>query len=67
MDIEQESARVREFVDRGNYHAALNIALSAMNECRSTEQQEGIDRFIGMMQDIVHVLADEYGSQPPPQ
>jgi len=36
MNIESEKSRVQAFVDKGNYHAAINIALSAMNECRIT-------------------------------
>lgn len=62
MDIEEESRRVQGFVQRGNYHAALNIALSAMNECRRTGQQDGIDHFIGIMKDIVQNLHEEFGS-----
>jgi len=62
MDIQSEIARVHSFVDKGNYHAAINIALSAMNECRRMEQQAGIDTFIEMIKDIANKLADEFGS-----
>jgi len=62
MDIEQETQRVQGFVDKGNYHAALNIALSAMNECRRTENQPGIDHFIAKIKEISNILDEQFGS-----
>ena len=62
MDIQAEVARVREFIDKGNYHAAINIALSAMNECRRTDDQPGIDTFIDMIKDIANTLTEKFGS-----
>ena len=62
MDIESEAKRVQEFVDRGNYHAAYNVALSALNACRREQDQAGVDRFIEIIRGIVDSLAAEFGS-----
>jgi len=52
MDIESETKTVQAFVDKGNYHAAMNIASSALNECRRNKNQTGIDRFIDVIKGI---------------
>jgi len=62
MNIGAEAERVQGFVDKGNYHAAYNIALSGLNECRRNEDQQGIDRFIDIIRGIVDRLAGEFGS-----
>lgn len=64
MNIEAEAERIQQFVDRGNYHAAYNIALSGLNECRRNDDQVGIDRFIEIIREIVDSLDEEFGSQP---
>jgi len=64
MNIESEAERIQEFVHRGNYHAAYNIALPGLNECRRSNDQAGIDRFIEIIRGIVDSLAAEFGSQP---
>ena len=46
MDIEADETRIQEFVEHGNYHAALNIALSSLNECRRSCYQEGVNVFL---------------------
>ena len=61
MDIETEAERVADFVRRGNYHAAYNIALSGLNACRREGDQAGVDRFIGIIRQIVDALAHEFG------
>ena len=64
MNLEGEAERVQEFVDRGNYHAAYNVALSALNFCRREQDQAGVDRFVGIIRSIVDALAAEFGSEP---
>ena len=64
MDIESETYRIQEFVDKGNYHAAINIAISALNECRRIEEQAGVDKFIAVIRGIVNTMDDEFGSKP---
>ena len=63
MDIESEINRIQGFVGQGNYHAAINIALSGLNECRRTNDQAAVDKFLDIIKNIVQTLVDEYGSQ----
>ena len=63
MNIESETARVQGFVDKGNYHAAINIALSAMNECRRINDQTGIDLFLDIINKISLTLIQAFGSK----
>ena len=53
-----------EFVQRGNYHAAYNIALSGLNACRREQDQAGVDRFIAIIRELVDRLDNEFGSKP---
>jgi len=64
VDIDSEAERVREFARGGNYHAACNIALSAMNACHRDGDQAGVDFFIGLIRELVDSLAGEFGSRP---
>jgi len=63
MDIEAQAKQVQDFVDKGNYHAAYNIALSGLNACRRNNDQTGIDRFLDIIRAVVDSLAAEFGSQ----
>jgi hypothetical protein len=62
MDIEAEQARIQEFVDKGNFHAALNIAVSAMNDCRRQNDQAGVDIFIDVIKGVVQVMDEAFGT-----
>ena len=62
MDIEAHLVRVEGFVAAGNYHAALNIALSGMNACRRQDDQAGVDRCLEVMRGIIDRLQRTYGS-----
>ena len=62
MNIETETIRIQEFVDKGNYHAAINIAISAMNECRRNADQAGTDHFIGIIKAVSDVITLKFGS-----
>ncbi len=62
MDLEPQRRQIHEFVERGNYHAAYNIALSALNACRRENDQAGVDTCIDMIRGIVDALAREFGS-----
>ncbi len=64
MDLEQQRLQIEEFVDRGNYHAAYNIALSALNACRRDADQAGVDACLEIIRGIVDSLAREFGSAP---
>ena len=63
MDIEAESARVQWFIDKGNFHAGFNLAISAMNACRREENQAGVDHFLGVIKGIADTMAEEFGSK----
>ncbi len=64
VNIESETKRIQDFVDKGNYHAAYNIALSGLNACRRANDQAGTDLFIDIIRSVVDSLAREFGSQP---
>ena len=59
--IERELQRIQSFVDKGNYHAAMNLAISAMNACRREQDQQGVDVFIGAIQSIADTIRREFG------
>ncbi len=63
MDIESYEDEVQGFVSRGNYHAAINIALSGLNECRRNSDQAGIDHCLGVIKGVIQHLAGEFGSK----
>jgi hypothetical protein len=63
LDIELEAKEIQRFVQKGNYHAAYNIALSRLNACRQNSDQAGIDRFINIIKGVVDSLAAEFGSR----
>ena len=63
MDFQSYEAEVQGFVERGNYHAAINIALSGMNACRRDEDQAGIDHCLALIESVIRQLAEEFGSR----
>lgn len=63
MDIESEKQSIQKHVDKGNYHAGINLAISAMNECRRNDDQAGVDTFIAFIRSIVDAMDDEFGSK----
>jgi len=62
LDIEEEKQAIQMHIDKGNYHAGINIAISAMNECRRLEDQSGVDLFLGIIRGIADTMSDEFGS-----
>ena len=62
MNIESETKNIQQHVDKSNYHAAINLAISAMNECRRINDQPGIDYFIDIIKAIANKIAEEFGS-----
>jgi hypothetical protein len=63
MDIEAETTRIQEHIGKGNYHAGINLAISAMNACRREANQPGVDYFLNMIKDIVGTMTEEFGSK----
>jgi hypothetical protein len=62
MDKNSYTDRISTFVQKGNFHAAINVALSGMNDCRKHNDQAGIDQFIDIIKGVVDTLAREFGS-----
>ena len=62
MNIESETQHIQEHIDKGNYHAAMNLAISAMNECRREQDQDGVDHFIAVIRSIANTIAKKLGS-----
>ncbi len=62
MDIKTEIKSIQAFVVKGNYHAAMNIAISALNECRRNADQAGIDTFLDVIKGIADTMTEEFGS-----
>jgi len=65
MDIEAETKIVQQFVDKGNYHAAMNISISALNECRRNNNQPGIETFLDVIKGIANTMAGDFGREQP--
>jgi len=63
MDIQAEKQSINSHLEKGNYHAAINLAISAMNECRRNKDQAGVDEFIDFIRGIVDRMADVFGSK----
>ena len=63
MDKTTYMERINTFIQKGNYHAAINIALSGLNACRKENDQNGIDEFLDIIKGIIKSLAEEFGSK----
>jgi len=63
MDIKSYQQEVQAFVDRGNYHAAYNVALSGLNACRKAHDQAGIDQCLGVIEGVIQQLVQAFGSE----
>ncbi len=63
MENETDEERIERFVMEGNFHAAINIALSAMNACRREGDQAGVDQSLDTIMEITARLACEFGSE----
>ena len=63
MNFDAYEREVRGFVSRGNYHAAINVALSGLNECRRNRDQAGVDQCLDVIRSVIDALAGEFGSE----
>ncbi|MGA1870547.1 MAG: hypothetical protein ACMUJM_18585 [bacterium] len=63
MDNESEKHRIHLFVEKGNYHAAINLAISTVNECRRNNDQAGVDIFLDISKRVIHKMTEEFVSQ----
>ena len=62
MDSKLEIKTIQEFVIKGNYHAAMNIAISALNEGRRNAEQGDVDTFLDVIKGIANTMTEEFGS-----
>jgi len=60
MNIESEVQTIQQFVEKGNYHAAMNISISALNECRRNNDQPGINTFLDVIKGIANNMAEVF-------
>ena len=63
MDLRSYQDEVQGFVERGNYHAAINVALSGLNACRKSGDQASMDQCLGVIETVIRQLAEEFGSK----
>jgi len=63
MDSEPETDKIQSFIEEGNYHAAFNIAISALNACRRNDDQPCIDRFLAIIKGIALAMEKAFGSK----
>lgn len=63
MDIESTVDEIQSHIDRGNYHAGINIAISAVNEGRRKNDEVCIDTFLDVIKGITQRMAQEFGSK----
>lgn len=63
MDIKLTIDDIQSHIDRGNYHAGINIAISAVNEGRRNNDQVCIDTFLDLLKGIIQRMAKEFGSR----
>ncbi len=62
MNIELLRAEVQAFIDRGNYHAAVNVALSGLNACARQKDQASVDQCLSIIEAVIQQLVNEFGS-----
>ena len=62
MDIEASITEIQSHIDRGNYHAGINIAISGMNDGRKNSNQACVDTFLDVINGIVKKMTEEFGS-----
>lgn len=63
MDIEAYNEEIQGHVGRGNFHAAINIAISCLNENRRNNNQAGVDTSLAICKGVIQQLAKEFGSE----
>lgn len=63
MDKDAENANIQLHISKGNYHAAINLAISAVNACRRSGDQAGVDAFLDVIQSIVNIMFDQFASK----
>lgn len=60
LDFETEQKRIEHFVSIGNYHAAINIAISGLNACRREQDQAGVRYYLDLIKAIVASMEEAF-------
>jgi len=63
MNTEEYTDKIDRFIEIGNFHAAVNVAISGMNAGRKVNDQVCIDKFLGIIDNISKTMAKEFGSK----
>ena len=63
MEDKSDSDKIQSFIEAGNYHAAFNIAISALNECRRNNDQSCVDKYLGVIKAISLTMERAFGSK----
>ncbi len=61
MDVGAEKARIESFAEAGNFHAAFNLAISALNACRRDGDQEGVEEFLAVIRELALAMEGVFG------
>jgi hypothetical protein len=62
MDVESTINEIQSHIERGNYHAGINIAISGLNEGRRNNDQACVDTFLDVIKGITQRMSQEFGS-----
>jgi hypothetical protein len=63
MKMNAYKQEVHGLADRGNYHAAINVALSGLNQCRKEHSQKDVDECLQVIEGLTTRLVQEFGSK----
>jgi len=63
MNTKEYTDKIDKFIEIGNYHAAVNVAISGMNAGRKENDPACIDKFLGIIDNISKTMAREFGSE----
>lgn len=55
-----ELKRIHEFIEKENFHAAINLSISAMNACRKHHDREGVEECLLLIESIVKRMRQLY-------
>jgi hypothetical protein len=63
MEIKSYTDIIQMHLKNRNYHAAFNLALSGLNECRRNRDQFGINHFLDIIKTITHSIVAEFDKE----
>lgn len=63
MEIKSNTDNIQMHLKNGNYHAAFNLALSGLNECRKNRDQSGVNHFLDIIKTITHTIVTDFDKE----